>query len=260
MFSKKIFFLSICYLLFAIFSGCATEYNVATQQQESLMFGTEKEVQIGQALSKQFEKEYKLVEDTSVQERVDIIGQKIAAVCDRRDILYHFKVIDEKDVNALSLPGGYIYINSGLIEHAANDDELAGVIAHEVAHVTAKHSMKKLQALYGYTFLNILTAVTTSPDFKQGVDLAFLQILTGYSREDETLADKLAVKYTKKAGYDPVGMVSFLEKLKEVHQKEPLKPYNYWRTHPYISSRIAAVKSAALGQIEFQDYLNLERE
>lgn len=250
----------VFFLIFVMnFMGCATEYNVATQQQETLMFGTEKEIQLGEALSKQFEKEYKPVLDVALQERVNSIGQKIAAVCDRRDLAYHFKVVENKEVNALSLPGGFVYINSGLIEKTANDDEIAGVIAHEVGHINAKHSIKKLQAIYGYTLLNILTATTTSPDFSQGVSLAFLQIFTGYSREDETLADKLGVKYTRKAGFDPKGMVSFLEKLKEIHQKEPLKPFDYWQTHPYISQRIAAVKEAAFGQIEFKDYLNLEK-
>jgi MAF protein len=242
------------------FLGCATEYNVATQEQETLMFSTAKEIQMGENLSKQFEKQYKPVEDVSLQERVNSIGQKIASACDRKDLLYHFKVVEDKEVNAVSLPGGFIYVNSGLVKKVANDDELAGVIAHEVGHIAAKHSMKKLQALYGYSLLSILTAITTSPDFKEGVDIAFIQIFTGYSQEDEKLADKLAIKYSQKAGFDSQGILSFLEKLKEINQKEPLRPFSYWRTHPYISQRIAAVKEALYGRMEFKDYLNLDRE
>lgn len=247
-------------MLIVNFLGCATEYNVATQQQETLMFSTEKEIRIGENISQQYEKKYKPVADVSLQERVNDIGQRIVSVCDRRDLLYHFKVVEDKEVNAISLPGGFIYVNSGLTEKVASDDELAGVIAHEVGHVTAKHSMKKLQAVYGYSLLSILAAVTTSPDFKQGVDLAFIQIFTGYSQEDEILSDKLAIKYMQKAGFNPQGMISFLGKLKKIHQKEPLRPYSYWRTHPYVSQRIAAVKEALFGQIEFRDYLNLDRE
>ncbi len=249
----------IALILIFNFMGCATEYNMATQEQETLMFSTEKEVSMGEALSRQFEKQYKPVADVSLQERINNIGQRIVAACDRQDLLYHFKVVEDKEVNAVSLPGGFVYLNSGLVDKATGDDELAGVIAHEVGHITAKHSIKRLQALYGYSLLGILTTVTTNSDFKQGVDLAFLQILTGYSREDEMLADKLAVKYMKEAGFNPAGMVTFLQKLKAIHQKEPLQPLSYWRTHPYISQRIAAAKGAALGQIEFKDYLNLDK-
>jgi predicted Zn-dependent protease len=258
MYFKKSFLLFTFYFL--LFSGCATEYNVATQQQETLMFNTEKEIQIGEAISREYEKEYKPVADIALQERVNNAGQRIAQVCDRRELLYHFKVVEDKDVNAISLPGGFIYLNSGLMQKVANDDELAGVIAHEVGHITAKHSMKKLQAVYGYSLLSLITATAGSADLKQGMDLAFLQIMTDYSQEDEMLADKLAVKYTKKAGYDPRGVVTFLEKLKQINQKEPLKPINYWRTHPYVSQRIAAAKQEAFGKIEFKDYLNLDRE
>ncbi|MDP2939570.1 MAG: M48 family metallopeptidase [Candidatus Omnitrophota bacterium] len=259
MYSKNLFLMFSVFCFLSSVLGCATEYNIATQRQETLMFGTEKEIQLGYTLSRQYELKYKPTEDVALQTRINDIGQRIAVVCDRKDLLYHFKVVDEKEVNAVSLPGGFVYVNKGLVENTANDDELAGVLAHEVGHITAKHSIKKLQAMYGYTLLSILTAATTNPDFKQGVDLAFLEILTGYSREDELLADKLAVKYTKKAGFKPEGIVSFLEKLKEIHQKEPLRPLSYWRTHPYLSQRIAVVKQEVFGQIDFKDYLNLDK-
>jgi len=252
---------SLLFLLFALsLSGCYTEYNIATGKEETLFYSTEKEVSLGDALSREFEKKYKPLADVVSQERVEKIGERIAQVCDRKELIYHFKAVDDKEINALSLPGGYVYINKGLLDKVKNDDELAGVIAHEVGHIVAKHSVKKLQAMWGYTFLNILASQATNPDFAEGADLAFLQIFLGYSREDENLADKLAVKYTKKSGYNPQGIVSFLETLKAAHQKEPDRPFSYWRTHPYISQRIALVKQEVSGKMDFKDYLNLDKE
>ncbi|MDP3142751.1 MAG: Maf and M48 domain-containing protein [Candidatus Omnitrophota bacterium] len=247
-------------LMLFFLSGCYTEYNIATEKQETLFYSTEKEVNLGDGISREFEKKYKPLQDTVAQERVEGIGEKIASVCDRKELIYHFKVVDDKEVNALSLPGGYVYVNKGLLERVKNDDELAGVIAHEVAHIVAKHSVKKLQAMWGYSLLTILASQGTDPDFAQGVNLAFVSIFLGYSREDESLADKLAVKYLRKAGYNPQGMVDFLVALKEVHRKEPDRPFSYWRTHPYIAQRIALVKQEVTGKMEFKDYLNLEKE
>jgi len=247
-------------VMFLFLNGCYTEYNIATEKQETLLYSTQKEVSLGDSLSREYEKQYKPLLDVAAQERVERIGEKIAQVCDRQELIYHFKVVDDKEVNALSLPGGYVYINKGLLDKVKNDDELAGVIAHEVGHIVAKHSVKKLQALWGYSLLTILAAQGTNPDFAQGVDVAFASIFMGYSREDESLADKLAVKYLRKAGYNPEGMVDFLVALKKIHQKEPDRPFTYWRTHPYIDQRIAQTRQAVTGKMEFKDYLNLEKE
>ncbi|MFZ5800752.1 MAG: Maf family nucleotide pyrophosphatase, partial [Candidatus Omnitrophota bacterium] len=250
---------SLLLALFAVaFSGCYTEYNIATEKQETFLYGTEKEVNLGNSFSRAFEKEYKPVSDTAAQERVRAIGERIAAVCDRKELIYYFKVVDNKEVNAVSLPGGYVYIFQGLLDKVKNDDELAGVIAHEVGHIVARHAMKKLEALWGYTFLSVLAA-SADPGLGQGVQEAFVQIFMGYSQDDENLADKLAVKYTRKAGYDPNSMLDFLETLSEVHRKEPIRPYSYLRTHPYIAQRIAVVRQEITGKLEFRDYLNLNK-
>jgi MAF protein len=246
-------------LLFSL-GGCNTEYNIATEKQEALFYSTQKEVNLGDSLSREFEKKYKPLLDVAAQERVQSIGKKLAAVCDRKELIYHFKIVDDKEVNALSLPGGYVYVNKGLLDKVKNDDELAGVIAHEVGHIVAKHSVKQMQAMWGYSLLTVLAARSANPDFAQGADVAFGSIFLGYSREDESEADKLAVKYLRKAGYDPKAMVSFLETLQEVHQKERDRPFTYWRSHPYISQRIAQVRAEITGKMEFDDYLNLKGE
>ncbi len=243
----------------ALSSGCSTEYDIVTGEQETYYYSTEKEVAMGAAIAKQVENQYKLVEDPLLKKRVDDIGKKIAAVCDRKEIDYHFYVLNEEEVNAFSLPGGYVYINKGLIDKAANDSELAGVIGHEVGHIVARHAIKRLQGAQLYSVLRILTAVTTqSGNVGQAADIAVTQLMLGYSREDEFLADKLGAKYSKLAGYDPQGMVSFLMKLQEVDKRRPLRPLNYFKTHPYVPDRIRMVKQELGGKMDINDYINIE--
>jgi len=236
--------------------GCASEYNVATGRQDLIMFDTEAEIKMGQSVSRSLEEKYKPVKDYDLQAKVEEIGQKIVSVCDRKDINYRFKVLDDKEVNAVSLPGGYIYLFKGLTDKMKNDDEYAGVIAHEVGHVVAKHIIKKLQAALGYNLMNLLLIPIGNADAIQGANAAFAAVFLAYSQEDEFLADKLAVKYTQLAGYNPEGVLTLLEKLKD--QKE-IREFSYWRTHPYITDRIAMVRSQLRGGMDFLDYINIEK-
>mgnify|MGYP001581949363 CR=1 FL=1 len=241
-------------------TGCATEYNLATGRQETLLYGTDKEIAIGEGLGRQFDKNFEIVTDVDVNERAQRVLDRIVEVCDRKELIYIVKVINEEELNAVSLPGGAIYVYKGLMDAVESDDQLAGVIGHEVGHITAKHSMKKLQAMYGYTLLQLGAVASGSGQLASGLNTAFLAIFTEFSQEDELLADKLGVKYAKKAGYDPQGMAQFLKKLKEKEQKEPARPYSYWRTHPYLPQRIAAVNKEISGEMDFRDYLNLTGE
>ncbi len=245
-----------------LMSGCSTEYNIVTGQQESYMYSTDREVRMGQAINEQILKEYTLVDDPLVQNRVEEIGRKIAAVCDRRDIEYSFRVLKDDEVNAVSLPGGFVYINSGLLERTKNDDELAGVVAHEVAHIVARHSIKKLQALNSYSLIRLLGVVApgqSAAAMGTAADAAFVELLMGYSREDELLADQLAARYSRAAGYDPRGILNFLATLQEVNRKQPLRPKSYYKTHPYVPDRIRVVKQELGERIGFTDYINVEQ-
>ena len=239
--------------------GCTSEYNLATGRQETLMYSTDKEINLGHAYSKRMEKEYEVVHDVDMNERVEKILDRITAVSDRKDIVYSIKVLDKDDLNAVSLPGGYIYVFKGLLEKTKNDDQLAGIIAHEVGHVTARHAVKRMQAAYSALAIQAV-AIATAPKTANGVGLALGTIFTQYSQEDEFEADRLAVKYLKKAGYDTAQMANTLSILREAEKKEPLRPVSYWRTHPHLSSRIAAVNQETTGKIEFKDYLNLTGE
>ncbi len=256
---KKFWVRILMVLLMFYGSGCTTEYNLATEKQETLLYGTDKENSIGAAMAHDFEKQIKLDTDVDINERVQKILKRIVEICDRKELVYSIKVIDEDKLNAMSLPGGYVYIYKGLVDAVKSDDELAGVIGHEVGHITAKHAMKRLQNIYGYTILQIAALQTHSGGFAGGVGLAATAIFTEFSQSDEYEADRLGLKYMRKAGYNPQAMKTMLSKLYEKEVKEPAQPYSYWRTHPYLPQRIAAVNKET-GQMEFRDYLNLTGE
>ncbi|MDD5573990.1 MAG: Maf family nucleotide pyrophosphatase [Candidatus Omnitrophica bacterium] len=243
-----------------IFNGCTTEYNLATRKQDTMMYSTAKEVAIGDSLAVQVEKNYTVVHDPRMNERLDRIGEKIVKVSDRHELSYRFRIIeDPKDkdlVNAVSLPGGYIYVFQNLMKVADTDDELAAVVAHEVAHVVARHSVKRLQAIWGYNILTILAGATQNAEVAQGVQLAYVSLLSGYSQEDELVADRMGAIYAKRAGYDPRGMVKFLEKLRKRQKKEKPQPLSYFRTHPYYGQRVRATKEAIGENIDFDDFID----
>jgi len=254
-------FATCCLLTTALLSGCSTEYNLATKQEEKYYYSTDKEVQMGKAINQQVKKAYKFTKDPLQQKRVEDIGKKIAAVSDRKEIDYYFQVLEDDQVNAVSLPGGYVYVNSGLLDKASNDDELACVLAHEVGHIVARHSIKKLQAMQSYSVLRILVAVAPGTGgVGPAADAAFTQFLLGYSREDELLADQLGARYAKLAGYDPHAMVTFLTKLQDINRRMPLTEKSYFKTHPYVPDRIRVVKQELGEQINFGDYINIEQE
>ncbi|MFA4933944.1 MAG: Maf and M48 domain-containing protein [Candidatus Omnitrophota bacterium] len=252
------------FLLAAVFlSGCSTEYNLATKQEEKYYYSTDKEVRMGQSINRQVEKALKFSDDPLQKKRVEDIGKKIAAVSDRKEIDYYFQVLEDDTVNAISLPGGYIYVNSGLLDKVSNDDELACVLAHEVGHIVARHSIKKLQAMQSYSVLRLLVAVAPAPQTAEvgsAADAAFMQFLLGYSREDELLADQLGARYARLAGYDPRGMITFLLKLQDMHRRMPIAERSYYRTHPYVPDRIRVVKQEIGEVIDFSDYINIEQK
>ncbi len=257
---KTLGVLTIVCVIFTL-TGCSTEYNLATKQEEKYYYSTDKEVAMGQAINRQVEKELKFSNDPLQKKRVEDIGKKIAAVSDRKEIDYYFQVLDDDTVNAVSLPGGYVYVNSGLLDKVANDDELACVLAHEVGHIVARHSIKKLQAMQSYSILRLLVAVAPGTgEVGSAADAAFLQFLLGYSREDELLADQLGARYAKLAGYNPRAMITFLTRLQDINRRMPLQERSYFKTHPYVPDRIRVVKQELGEQISFGDYINIEQK
>ena len=248
-------------LVMVIFlSGCVNqEYTAATGRQDIMFVSTEKEINIGRRIAEGIEDnpDITLDPDPLMTERVRRVGQRIASVSDRKEVNYTFSVIDKDDVNAFALPGGYIFIFRGLVEKVDTDDELAAVMAHEIAHVVARHSVKRLQGGIGYNILQILMAATgaASQDARK-IDAAFGQLIMSYSREDEALADRIAVRYLKKAGFKPMAMLDFLKKLQEVDRNAPVRQYRSYRSHPHIADRIRMVKQELIGEVDFTDYMN----
>jgi len=231
-----VLFLTVSFLV----SGCATIYNPATGQKEFIFITTPAEVSIGNTLAEKISRQFKISKDSQKIDRVVMVGKKIADVSDRKDIEYRFNVIEDEDLNAFTTPGGYIYINSGIIEKST-DNELACVIGHEIGHVAARHIAKKIQAQIGYDILmNIAASRSGLNDIQRAASISYDLVMLGYSREDELLADKLGAKYAYKAGYDPNAMITFLEKLKDT-KKEGIG-FSFLRSHPYTSERIKALE------------------
>lgn len=239
-----------------------SQFNLATQQQEYTMVSTEKEVETGRKLARHIEHELKLTADEPLQQRVRTIGERLVAVCDRKELVYRFTVVEDEEVNAFSLPGGYVFVNEGLVEAAANDDELAGVLAHEIAHITARHAVKRYESSVGLQLLQLATLATRQAEAARGVSVAGRAAQLAYARQEELEADRLGVKYMQAAGFDPKASLTFLEKLQE-HDREKTRylPRGFVRpqyalTHPFVPDRIREVKEAIFGVADYLDYLN----
>lgn len=228
--------------------GCATVYNPATEKKELIFIDSAQEAQIGRGMAEEIvRRESKMLRDPTRQLFVNKIGQRIAAVSERRELVFHFAVLDDPDLNAFALPGGYVYIYSGLLNRLT-EGETAAVLAHEVGHVAAKHSVKKMQSVLGYNLLMGLALAgfgPRNPELAQEIANAsgtvYDLLLRGYGREDELLADKLAVRYLFKAGYDPDSMVRALEIL--MRESGPGgRMFEILSTHPRMQERIRRVR------------------
>ncbi len=244
--------------------GCmSSSYNLATGHEDFSMTSTTREVDLGRRLARQVETQLTLAADEALQARVRSIGQRIVAVCDRQELVYSFAVIDEdEDVNAFSLPGGYVYVYSGLIKRVADDDELAAVIAHEVAHIVARHAVNRAEARLGAQLAQLAALATRQGAAAQGVGVALQSARLAYARQDELEADRLAVRYLKAAGFNPAKILTFLATLQRLpDHKDPYMPRGvvrpqYASTHPYVPERLRAVKEALYDVADYLDYIN----
>ena len=256
-----VFYTTILIISLIFIPSVFSEYNLATGEEETLFISKQKEINMGKSIAKQVEKKYDADENYSNQEKIDLIGGKLAEVSDRKGLIYHFMVLDEEDVeNAFALPGGYIYIFKALFEKL-EDDEIAAILAHEIGHVAARHSIKRLQSGLGYQILQVLVIAGAKDSYtRRKASLALGHLMLANSREHEFEADQLAVKYLKKAGYDPEAMLRVINKLIKWQMKQKTTPKRYWYTHPYLSARRAAINKEIKGQLSFDDYINVTDE
>ncbi len=202
----------------------------------------EKEIALGAQVAAQFEQTARLVEDPVISEYIDRVGQNIVKHSDAK-VPFHIKVVDTDEVNAFAFPGGYFYVNKGLILAAENEAELAGVMAHEISHVAARHATERMSkaqilqiaAIPALFIGGYWTQVAMQNALGLGINLELL----GITRESEREADQLGIQYLWNSDYDPNAFISFFEKLQEQEKSKPGRMAGFFRTHPYTLDRIA---------------------
>jgi hypothetical protein len=206
-------------------------------------YSTEGEIKMGKQYADEIEKSTKLINDPVVTEYVNRIGQNIVKNSDCK-VPFTIKVIDTDEINAMALPGGFFYVNSGLILAADEEAELAGVMAHETAHVCAHHAAREMTrmnyAQLGTIPLIMMTGYSwTGYGIYEAVNIAIPMTFLMFSREFEGQADYLGVQYMYRAGYDPQAFVTFFEKIQNLEKQKPGAVAKAFSNHPQTPDRIA---------------------
>lgn len=223
------------------------------------------EIKIGREAHEEMLKSgMKLISDPAMLSRVTTIGARLANVANKTVIpatygtenrtpyTYRFHIVDDKDVNAFALPGGWLYVNKGLLDYVQSDDELAGVLAHEVIHA-AHHHILKLQkeqdklntqlAIGAIAAIFAKVPVADTGNLITGLQLVALQKVNGYSQQAERDADGAGFELTRLAGFNPVGALTFMERLARDQRNRPEVDLGIFRTHPPEKQRVASLKS-----------------
>jgi len=204
------------------------------------LISTRDEIAIGQDAAAQLERRYGVVTDSTMNRRLDRIGRAIVSVAERRDQYpWRFRILNDPQVNAMALPGGFIYATRGLMTVSGlSDDELAGVIAHEVTHVSRRHSAKIMEQALGAQLLVGIATRGSSAAIRQASDLAVeLVLLRGY-RGYEYESDHWGTLYATRAGFAPAGLLNFMRELQAREGRDPARWATFLRTHPVTSERV----------------------
>lgn len=214
--------------------------NVGCNKGLGNWYSLEKQIAMGKSFAQQVEQSSKLIQDPMITEYINRIGQNIVRNSDAR-VPFTIKVIDSDDPNAFALPGGFFYVNSGLILAADNESELAGVMAHEIGHVAACHAAREATRGNLASLASIPLIFVGGPIGYAAYEAAGLAVpatFMKFSRNFEAQADFLGVQYAYKTGYDPQGMVSFFEKINALQKKKPGFITKAFETHPQTPDRI----------------------
>ena len=203
-------------------------------------YSMEKEVALGKRLAIQIERQVKLVDDPEINEYVNRVGQNLVRNSDTK-VPFTIKVIDSDEINAFALPGGFFFVNTGLIALADAESELAGVLAHEIAHVTARHGTEQATKgqIANYAMLPLIfMGGGLGYGLYQAAGFLIPMQFLHFSRKNETEADYLGLQYMYKTGYDPTSTLSFFNKIQSTEKKKPGKLAKAFRTHPPTGDRI----------------------
>jgi predicted Zn-dependent protease len=246
-----------------VLAACAV--NPATGRREFSLVSESEEIQMGRDADPEIVAQFGLVDDAGLQSYVSSLGTRLAAVSERTHLPWSFKVVDDPIVNAFALPGGFIYVSRGILAHFDSEAELAGVLGHEIGHVTARHSASQMSRQQ-LQQIGLGVGMIVSETFRQYGDLASagLQLMNlRYSRGDESQSDELGLRYIGRLQYDPEAMIGVFEMLAQVGGGGEGGRVPEWQlTHPYPENReqamrdiIAAQGLASGGRVARNEYL-----
>jgi predicted Zn-dependent protease len=241
-------------------SGCQTVE--ATGERHLALIGEEREIELGRQSDEQIVNTLGLVENEDLQQYVAQLGAEIAATTERPDLPWTFRVVDDSTVNAFALPGGFVYMTRGILAHFENEAQLAGVLGHEIGHITAKHSVIRLSraqlAQLGFGIATIIEPglADYAPLAGIGMQLLFLS----FSREDELEADELGVRYMANVEENPRELIDVMEMLERTSEAAGGGAVPQWlSTHPSPSNRIGNITSR-IRELETEQFATAGRE
>ncbi|MFZ5492644.1 MAG: M48 family metalloprotease [Pseudomonadota bacterium] len=243
--------------LSVVLAACAT--NPVSGQREMALMSEQQEISIGREMAPKVLQAYGRYEDDALQAYVQGVGEKLAAVSHRPNLVYRFTVVDSTEVNAFALPGGYIYITRGLLAYMNSEAELAGVLGHEIGHVTARHAVRQYTAAtaaqFGMTLGGIFVPGMGSNVAQNVMGVLGQAMLSGYGREHELESDSLGAEYLARTGYDPQAILGVLRALKaqgdyataqaKAEGRQPQTYHGLFASHPDEDTRLKEVLTKA---------------
>lgn len=208
----------------------------------------QEEVQMGRQYAAEINRQLPIVQDAAIHRYINDLGNQIARAADPRGIQYTFYVVNSDVVNAFAVPGGFIYVNRGLIEQTSNMSELAGVLGHEIGHVVARHGVDQMvrmqRAELGVNLAYILLGRQPGTAEQLALQVGAAGYFARHSREAEREADDMAVQFVTRAGINPDGIVTFFQKLMQERQRSPSRVEQWFSTHPLTEERIQNTRAA----------------